>query len=631
MAFSDDVNNRVLIVDDQPEIHSDFQLTLKPRIASPPLDGLAASFGEEEPAKAFLPEFRLIHAVSGEEACEIVRLAKAAGDPIALAFVDIRMPPGMDGVETTHRIRQIDSDIEIVLMTAYTDKRLHEIVRDMALPHKLLYIRKPFSREEIQQITLSLAGKWNVEQALAEKQRHLAASHRRLEAVLDASEDAMAMYGPEGRLVFANRSYRKLFDLPEEELRNTPPEALTARFTEGFRESGWPGSGGRFLLAAGGAGTGEIDAGAETRGRFFHNTTTPVKEGLEVIGSLVVYRDLSREMEIEQMKAEVLHLRKELRMTRPFEGIVGESPAMREVLALKDRAQESDVTVLLGGESGTGKEMVAKAIHYSGARKSAPFVAINCAAIPENLIESELFGHEEGAFTGATAQRIGAFERANGGTMLLDEVGDMPLALQGKLLRVLQEREIQRLGGPVTIDVDVRLIAATNKNLESAVKAGDFRGDLFYRLAVFPIMLPPLRERRGDIPALANLFLKKHAEHFEKSVNSFSGAAMRVLLQYDWPGNVRELENVIARAVLLETAEVLQVHNLPRELSLPSGPRKEQWAPLTYLPLAEVERQAIVHTLEHLSNNVAEAARVLGVNRATLYRKLKKYNLPAGS
>ena len=625
-------NNRVLIVDDQPEIHGDFRDILKPHGVMLSLDRLASFFGEDESATTLLPEVQLSHAKGGQEACDIVRIARTAEKSIALAFVDIRMPPGIDGVETARRLWQIDDNIEIVLMTAYTDKSLPEIVRGLPLPHKLLYLRKPFSREEIQQITLSLVGKWNMEQALAEKQRHLAASHRRLEAVLDATEDAMAMYDTEDRLVFANRSYERLFDLTEDQLKNLPPDALVTRFKEGFRGSGRPTPAEKFLLDAGWNGKEESEAGRGGERRMFYQSTTPVCDGQEVIGNLMVYRDVSKEIEVEQMKAEVLHLRKELGAVHSFDGIIGDSPAMRKVYALMERALESDVTVLIVGESGTGKEMVAKAFHFGGPRQSGPFIVINCAAIPETLIESELFGHEQGAFTGAITQRLGAFERAKGGTVLLDEVGDMPPLLQSKLLRVLQERKIQRLGGTVPIDVDVRLIAATNKNLEASVRTGEFREDLFYRLSVFPILLPPLRDRREDISVLVNHFLKKHTEHLNKSASSLSAATLRALLQYNWPGNVRELENVIERAVLLETTEVLQVHNLPRELSLPlfSEPRTDPWAPMAYLPLSEVERQAIVYTLELLSHNVAEAARVLGVNRATLYRKLKKYNLPTG-
>ena len=343
----------------------------------------------------------------------------------------------------------------------------------------------------------------------------------------------------------------------------------------------------------------------------------------EVIGRLMVYRDVSKEIEVEQMKAEVLRLRTELETTYSFDGIIGNSPKMQQMYALIKQVAESDITVLIRGESGTGKELVSKLFHFNSPRKEGPFLAINCAALPEALIESELFGYEKGAFTGATEQKIGAFERAQGGTILLDEIGDMLPIVQAKLLRVLQEREIQRVGGTTTIPVDVRIIAATNQNLEDAVQTGAFREDLFYRLSAFPIEVPPLRERRDDIPLLADHFLKKYVKSADKSISGLSNATLRVLLQYDWPGNVRELENAIEHAILLETTQVLQVHNLPAQISPLAATRSDQPGPLS---LEEAEQQAIARALKDSDQNITEAARVLGVNRATLYRKLKKYD-----
>ena len=232
----------------------------------------------------------------------------------------------------------------------------------------------------------------------------------------------------------------------------------------------------------------------------------------KLMGHITVYRDVSREVEMERMRAEVLRLRTVLETTPFFDGIIGKGKAMQDVYALMERAAESDITVLLQGESGTGKELVSRLIHLNSPRKQGPFVAVNCAAIPETLIESELFGHERGAFTGAATRRTGQFERAQAGTVLLDEIGDMSMTLQAKLLRVLQEREIQRVGGTATIPVDIRVIAATNRDLESAVNAGGFRADLYYRLAAFPLVLPPLRERREDIPLLVARFLKELAD-----------------------------------------------------------------------------------------------------------------------
>ena len=604
MGFRDHMNHRVLIVDDQSEIHDDFVEMLTPGLTNASTDELASAFIHEED-KTFLPEFELLHATSGEEACAIIKAGKESNRPVAVAYIDIRMPPGIDGIETIRRARKTDRDIEIVIMTAYADKSLPEIVQDMELLHKVLYIRKPFTREEVQQITLSLVGKWNVESELAEKRRQLTASHQRLEAVLDATGDAIAMYDGTGRLVFANRGYEEILDLTEDELRNISPAEFEAQFAKRFRKPNLSPSEGGFPLDGKGSVLEENVADQALGGRLFHRSIAPVYDKREdVIGDLYVYRDISRDIEVERMKTEVLRLRTELETTYSFTGIVGASPKMQRVYALMKQGAESDITVLLQGESGTGKELIAKALHFNSLRKNGPFLVINCAAIPETLVESELFGHERGSFTGATEQRIGTFERAEGGTIFLDEIGEMQPALQVRLLRVLQERDIQRVGGNTAIPVDVRIIAATNKRLEEAIKTGEFREDLFYRIAAFPIMLPPLRERREDIPLLAKHFLDKHAERIDKTISGISAAAMRLLLQNDWPGNVRELENAIERAVLLETTDILHADNLSPDLFAIGPSQDGSPQPAMTLSLAEAERQILVRALEISDNNV---------------------------
>ncbi len=627
-------NNRVLIVDDQQEIHDDFEEILRPSLSDTSADELAKSFLSEVDEN-FLPEFELFHARSGEEAYEIVKAGKESHRPIAVAHIDVRMPPGIDGIETTRKIRQIEKDIEIVIMTAYTDKSLSEIVRDMELLHKLLYIRKPFAREEIQQITLSLVQKWNVEQELAEKRRQLTDSNQRLEAVLDSTGDAIGMFDVNGRLLFANQWYEGLFDRSEEELKQMSAEKLRARANERFQipdlldseRSSFSESRGDVLEA--------VTEGWTQDRKLFYQSEAPVRDSRrKVIGKIIVYRDMSKELEIEQMKAEVLRLRTELETVYSFDGIVGKSRKMQEVFALMQQAAESNISVLIRGESGTGKELVAKSIHFNSRRKSGPFVAVDCAAIPETLIESELFGHERGSFTGASTQRIGKFESADGGTIFLDEIGEMQPSLQAKLLRVLQEREIQRVGGTTNIAIDIRVIAATNKDLETAVKAGEFREDLFYRIAAFPMMIPPLRERTEDVALLAEHFLDKHAAKMGKPIREISSRALLLLISHDWPGNVRELENAMERAALLEKTTVLQETSLPTDIysdanlqQIYGGERSNVTAGI--IPLQEVEKRSLIHALEVTDNSITKAANALGISRATIHRKLKQYRLLA--
>ena len=309
MNFGPYKNNRVLVVDDQEEIHNDFIEMLTPDTRGRSTDALAAAFIEEVDTFDF-PQFEISHATGGEEACQIVRDARDSGYPIALAFVDVRMPPGIDGVETIRRVRRIDRDIEIVIMTAYADRPLSDIIQDMELLHKLLYIRKPFAWEEIQQITLSLVGKWNIEQDLNQKRRQLADSHQRLEAVLDAAGDAMVMFDPAGCVVFANRGYQELVDLRQNEMKAISPEALSARFEERFREPSLPELEERFVFKNG-ENLVEAVASDQLPGqRLFYRSNVPVHDDRQgEIGRLIVLRDVSSEIEIERMRAEVLRLR----------------------------------------------------------------------------------------------------------------------------------------------------------------------------------------------------------------------------------------------------------------------------------------------------------------------------------
>jgi two-component system response regulator HydG len=304
---------------------------------------------------------------------------------------------------------------------------------------------------------------------------------------------------------------------------------------------------------------------------------------------------------------------------------------MKELIDMLAMIAPSEATVLITGESGTGKELIAKSIHHNSSRKDHPLIIVNCTALTETLLESELFGHEKGAFTGADKRREGRFMQANRGTIFLDEIGETSSAMQAKLLRVIQEREIQRVGGEETLSVDVRILAATNRNLEEDVKKGKFREDLYYRLNVVMLNIPPLRDRQDDIPLLAHHFLEKYAEKNRKPVKGFSPLAMDMLLKYEWPGNVRELENTIERAVILLPGEHITEKELPSNITEPYS-EKRNWVEqpkelAANRPLEEIEKEAILATLEAAGGNKSETARRLGINRKTLHKKLKDYGV----
>ncbi|MCX8089320.1 MAG: sigma-54 dependent transcriptional regulator [Verrucomicrobiae bacterium] len=316
--------------------------------------------------------------------------------------------------------------------------------------------------------------------------------------------------------------------------------------------------------------------------------------------------------------------------------LIGDSPAMETLRAHIRKVARTQATVLIHGESGTGKELVARAIWRESPRAQAPFIRVNCAAIPDNLIESEFFGHEKGAFTGAVSRREGRFELANGGTLLLDEIGELSPHVQAKLLRVLQERELERVGGNRTIKVDVRVLATTNRNLEQAVTRGEFRQDLFFRLNVVPIRVPPLREHRSDVPQLVEHFLHRFSRKHGVAVTGISPEALAALQAHDWPGNVRELQNVIERAVILcEDGQPLQPRHLgllaPSRQPVPSAPPDTAPAdPGELLPLAEIEKRYILQVLERCNGNRTRAAEKLGISVRTLRNKLHEYGLRPG-
>jgi two-component system response regulator HydG len=331
------------------------------------------------------------------------------------------------------------------------------------------------------------------------------------------------------------------------------------------------------------------------------------------------------------LKTENKALKEKLRSEFDLKNIIGKSRPMKELIDMVAMIAPSEATVLITGESGTGKELIARSIHYNSPRKDHSLVVVNCAALTETLLESELFGHEKGAFTGADKRREGRFMHANKGTIFLDEIGEMSPMMQAKLLRVIQEREIQRVGSDDTVKVDVRILAATNRNLEDDVADGKFREDLYYRLNVVTVDAPPLRDRQNDIPLLAQHFLEKYSEKNRKQVKGFSPTAMDILLKYDWPGNVRELENAAERSVILLNGDYITEKELPLNITQTYS-EESNWiatqpANTEPRPLEEVEKEAILAALDASGGNKSETARRLGINRKTLHKKLKSYGV----
>ena len=344
------------------------------------------------------------------------------------------------------------------------------------------------------------------------------------------------------------------------------------------------------------------------------NTDLLYDEAGNLIGIVEVFRDISQLKELKERLTEVYQ----------FDNIITKDRRMKEILAILPSVAQSKSTVLIQGESGTGKELIAKAIHNNSPRKDKPFIAVNCAAIPETLIESELFGHVKGAFTGAHQDRIGRFELANQGTIFLDEIAEMSLSTQAKLLRVIQEERFERVGGSKTIAVDVHIIAAANKNLLRTVKEGHFREDLYYRISVFPVTLPPLRERKEDIPLLITYFIDKFNKEMGKSINNIAPQAMKVFMNYFYPGNIRELRNIIEHAFVCSRGNTILPEHLPKELVY--AEERLEIAP-EGSSLNRVEKEWILSVLEKSMWRYQEASKTLGISRTTLWRKLKAYGL----
>ncbi len=325
-------------------------------------------------------------------------------------------------------------------------------------------------------------------------------------------------------------------------------------------------------------------------------------------------------------------LKEDVKKEYSFDNIISADGKMQDVFKLVSKVLDNDITVLIYGESGTGKELIARAIHYNGKRKDKPFVVVNCASIPRELLESELFGHEKGSFTGAYQRKLGKFEVANEGTIFLDEVGELEMLLQAKLLRVIQQREFERVGGTDSVKTDVRIISATNRDLKHAVENKEFREDLYYRLNSFPISIPPLRQRRGDILIIAHHFLELFSKKLNKNIKGFSKKALKLIYEYNWPGNIREMENTIERCLIIAENEVIDVDDLPAHIKAAESNGAIElngslFSDDTIVPFEKLKEESIRHALKVTSGNIVEAAKKLQLGRATIYRLMEKYNI----
>jgi len=521
-------------------------------------------------------------------------LAALGGGPVDAAFVDIALV-NESGIDVLAALRERTALTPVIMVTgAPTIETAAEALRRGAFD----YIVKPVRQQE-----LVLTCRRALEHKALLEEREVCRAN--MEAIFRGLRDLVIMVDDRLRIVEANRI--GLCAEGQEQLVGRQFDEVTrcasARCSELLHET---------LRTGKAADLDRVECAAEgVPVRVVAMSTTPLRgEHGGVVGAVLVVRD--------QTRLEALERR--LRERQGFHGLVGESPAMQEVYALVERLAEVETTVLVTGASGTGKELVAEAIHETGGRRGKPLVRVNCSALTESLLESELFGHVKGAFTGAVADRVGRFAAADGGTIFLDEIGDITPQLQVRLLRVLENKEIERVGESVPRRVDVRIVAATNRDLPGLIAAGRFREDLYYRLRVVEVRLPPLRERASDIPLLARHFLEKLGSRLGRRAEGVSGEAMQLLLAYPWPGNVRELEHALERAIVVASSSLVTSGDLPPEVrgGRAAGRRIDD------LPLPERIRRA----LERAGGNRTEAARLLGWSRRTFYRRLAEHGIP---
>ncbi|MCP5197355.1 MAG: sigma-54-dependent Fis family transcriptional regulator [Gammaproteobacteria bacterium] len=553
--------------------------------------------------------YDVLVAEDGESALE--RAAYARPD---LILMDVMMP-GINGFEACRRLkeRSITRDIPAIFMSALSDTL--DKVRGLRLG-AVGYVTKPSQHEEV------LARVYT--QLMVQRfQREFADCETRLATILTSAMDAVLTFGADGRVTLFNPAAETMFGRAAAEALGQPVDALLPeplrKVVNDYRQRGEPRLWAPEALHA-----------LRASGKLFPVETTLSRA--TAVGQplyMMILRDIESrkqaEAEFNRLHGLNLYLRDEIQAEHDFEEIVGASAVLRAMLREVETVASTQATVLVTGETGTGKELIARAIHNRGARQAKPLVKLNCATIPANLAESELFGHEKGAFTGALARKPGRFELANGGTLFLDEVGELSLDLQAKLLRVLQEGEFERVGGSQTLKTDVRVIAATNRDLVQRCREGQFRPDLYYRLNVFPIQSPALRDRREDIPLLVRYFVQKYAASLGKTIETVPLATLARLQAYSWPGNVRELQHIIERAVIVSRGATLEFGDWLREPTAETGPGKA-----SVTTLEEMEREHILKTLEITGWRVSGengAARLLGLKATTLEARMKKLGI----
>ncbi len=599
-----------------------------------------------------------------EDAVEAASESLKTDRPFSVAFLDVRMPPGPDGVWAAQQIRKIDSQIEIVIVTGFSDYHPNEISRLVLPSHKLLYVHKPYHIHEIFQTAKSLTAKWRNERELLNIQRDLESrvqkrtvelarvnealkkdiekreqaekalrqSEERYRTLAESIADGVVML-MDGRVEFANPAFAEMvgfsspdslrdtniFDLVDPEYR-TPfgnflknlPESVNS--AENYQCRCKTKAGKTFWL----------------EGRFNVVIWLDSKVVLGAARDITARkeRELAMKHEARQYQNQITKLRSSLKERYRFNDIIGKSPVMQEVYELILNASASEANVVVFGESGTGKELISKTIHDLSDRAKQAFVPVNCGAVPESLFESEFFGHKKGSFTGAVSDHLGFFEQANGGTLFLDEVGEFSLNMQVKMLRAIEGGGFTPVGGSELRKVDVRIVAATNRNLSDFVKKGKMREDFFYRLSVVPINVPPLRERREDIPLLVEHYLAKYSK--DNASNTLPGKLVDALNNYDWPGNIRQLQNVIQRYTTLRSTDLSELLTGFRREDARSEAEdgRENGDDFDFrTSVRELEKKLIRRALEKTQWHRANAANLLGLPRRTFFRKLKEHGL----